>query len=89
MKTSTIYHSCIFRSVAAGMEGKSRTSMQTGTRQPPIPPRVKFQGVSAISAGMRNPAGILFGFLISFLSSQTSFPSHQKPLLKQVVQMKY
>uniref|UniRef100_A0A2N9EDY6 BED-type domain-containing protein n=1 Tax=Fagus sylvatica TaxID=28930 RepID=A0A2N9EDY6_FAGSY len=32
-------HSCIFRSVPAGTDGKSRTGMQTGTRHPPIPPR--------------------------------------------------
>ena len=43
------YHSCIFRSIPAGTDGKSRTGMQTGTRQPPIPPRVKFRGVSAVS----------------------------------------
>jgi hypothetical protein len=45
------------------MDGKSRTGMQTGTRQPLIPHQVKFQGVSAVSAyfgGMRNPAGIFF-----------------------------
>uniref|UniRef100_A0A2N9G0Y7 Uncharacterized protein n=1 Tax=Fagus sylvatica TaxID=28930 RepID=A0A2N9G0Y7_FAGSY len=29
-------HSCIFRSVPAGTDGKSRTGMQTGTRQPPF-----------------------------------------------------
>jgi hypothetical protein len=38
-------HSCIFRSVPVGTDGISRTDMQTGTKQPPIPPRVKFRGV--------------------------------------------
>ena len=52
-------------------DGKSRTDMQTGARQPPIPPRVKFRGVSVcfgrfgefrdVSAGMCISAGLLFG----------------------------
>ena len=71
---SQYYHSCILRSVPAGTEGISHTGMQTGTRQPPIPPRVKFRGVSvcfgrfgefqSVLAGMCISAGLLFGFII-------------------------
>ena len=72
---SLLYRSnqcCIIRSVPAGTDGKSRTGMQTGTRQPHVPPQLKFRPVSAcfarfglfrpVPAGMSNPAGILFGF---------------------------
>jgi hypothetical protein len=59
--------SCIFRSVSGGTDGKSRTSMQTGTRKPPIPPRIKFRGhfgcfgeFRSISASMGISAGLLF-----------------------------
>ena len=75
---------CIFRSVSAGTDGKSRTGMQTGTRHPHVPPRPKFLPVSAcfgrfglfrpfwpVLAGICNPAGILFWLFIYifFLSS--------------------
>jgi hypothetical protein len=65
---------CIFRSVPAGTDGKSRTGMQTGTRHPHVPPRPKFRPVSAcfgrfglfqpVSAGICNPAEILFWLFI-------------------------
>ena len=48
-ETRCMDHSCIFRSVPTGTDRKSRTGMQTGTRHPPIPPRVNFRGVSAVS----------------------------------------
>ena len=41
---------CIFRSVPAGTDGKSRIGMQTGTKHPHVPPRPKFRPVSAVSA---------------------------------------
>ena len=50
LHVSCNYHSCIFRSVPVGIDGISRTGMQTGTRQTPIPPRAKFRPVSAVSA---------------------------------------
>ena len=52
-----MYQCCIFRSVPTGTDGKSHTGMQTGTRHPHVPPRPKFRPVSA---GICNPAGILF-----------------------------
>jgi hypothetical protein len=60
---------CIFRSVLAGTDGKSRTSMQTGTRHPHVPPRPKFRPVSA---GICNPAEILFWLFIYLFFSASS-----------------
>ena len=69
-------YSYIFRSVPAGTERKSRTGTQTSTRQPPIPPRVKFRGVSmcfgrfskfwCVSAGTYISAELLFWVFFSF-----------------------
>ena len=74
---------CIIRSVPARTDGKSRTGMQTGTRHPHVPPRLKFRPISAcfgrfglfrpVSAGLLIPAGILFGFY--FLGFQFSVPN--------------
>ena len=74
---------CIFCSIPAGTDGKSRTGMQTGTRYPHVPPRLKFWPISAyfgrfglfrpVSAGLLIPAGILFGFY--FLGFQFSVPN--------------
>jgi hypothetical protein len=56
--------------------------MQIGTRQPPIPPRVKFRGVSAVSVsfGMFRPESTFrpnYFFLISLPPAAASRPSLQ------------
>ena len=82
------HQSCIFCFVPAGTGGKSRTGMQTGMRQPSIPPRIKFRGVSA---GMGISAGLLFvGFFLKFFSlpldfSDLSDSSSCQPALTSVV----
>jgi hypothetical protein len=70
-----IYQCCIFRSVPAGTDGKSRTGMQTGTRHPHVPPRPKFLPVSARFGrfGLFRPVYVIrpeyfFGFLFLFFS---------------------
>ena len=78
-------YSYIFRSVPAGTERKSRTGTQTSTRQPPIPPRVKFRGVSmcfgrfskfwCVSAGTYISAELLFWVFFFSLLSFFSAPS--------------
>ena len=66
---------CIFRSVPAGTDGKSRTGMQTGMRHPHVPPRPKFRPVSVCFGrfGLFRPVYVIrpeyfFGFLFLFFS---------------------
>jgi hypothetical protein len=67
--TQSFYQCCIFRSVPAGTDRKSRTSMQTGTMHPHVPPRPKFR---LVSVGLHISARILFWLFILFFFSASS-----------------
>uniref|UniRef100_A0A2N9H3Y0 Uncharacterized protein n=1 Tax=Fagus sylvatica TaxID=28930 RepID=A0A2N9H3Y0_FAGSY len=71
---------CIIRSVPAGTDGKSRTGMQTGTRHPHVPPRLKFLTVSPCFARFGLSELLISRSLLSLLISASPPPRlHQLP----------